>query len=239
MGLTVPLQVGLPQVVLLVVGLLAVALLVTSVLGLRPADQVDTGGQTDGPTRSRTRLRHRVRVRLRLRRGVTGVVTLAVATSLLWFTLLVQTFLGLTGEIHAAHVTATPVRNAPHMLSVTLTIYDEHGAVGSTDTYLVEGDRWVLQANILRLKHWVNILGVHSGYQVTRLFGQYDDGRSPEQRQIFLDGTDEAFFRSMRDHDWWTTPFVDSAYGNAVIATPGDYDVYISQDAITARPATG
>ena len=165
------------------------------------------------------------------------MVTLSVATSLLWFTLLVQTFLGLTGEIHAAHVTATPIHNAPHMLSVALTVYDEHGEVTSQQTYLVEGDRWVLQANILQLKDWVNILGVHSGYQVTRLFGQYDDGRSPTQRQIFLDGTDEAFFRSMRDHDWWTTPFVRSAYGNAVIATPGDYDVYISQDAITARPS--
>lgn len=231
----VPLQVGLPQIVLLVVGLAGVALLVSSVLGLRDRAEVPVGG---GRLASRLR-RVRLQPRLRLRRGAGGVVALALALSLLWFTLLVQTFLGLTGEIHAAHVTAAPVRNAPHMMSVSVDLYDEDGHTASRQTYLVEGDRWVLQANILQLKHWVNVVGVHSGYKVTRLFGEYDDGRSPTQHQIFLDGSDNDFFQSMRNRTWWSTPFVESAYGNAVIAAPGDYDVYVSQDAVTARPAHG
>jgi hypothetical protein len=41
----------------------------------------------------------------------------------------------------------------------------------------------------------------------------------------------------MQNHTWYTHPFIRSAYGNAVIAAPGTYDVYISQDAIKTRPA--
>lgn len=39
----------------------------------------------------------------------------------------------------------------------------------------------------------------------------------------------------MRTGRWWTEPFVRSAYGNAVIAVPGEYDVFVSRDAIKTR----
>jgi hypothetical protein len=78
---------------------------------------------------------------------------------------------------------------------------------------------------------------VHSGYKVTRLFGERLDGVSPAQHQIFLNGGDGAFFADMTHRTWWSRPFVRSAYGNAVIAVPGSFDVYISQDAIKTRPS--
>ena len=158
---------------------------------------------------------------------------------MLWFATLVQTYLGLTGEIKAAHVVATPVSNAPHSLSVDLTLYDDKGNTQTRQTYQVEGDMWALQADIVELNHWVNVLGVHSGYKVTRLFGERLDGVSPTQHQILLNGGDGSFFADMRDGKWWTKPFIRSAYGNAVISAPGEFDVYVSQDAIKARPSRG
>lgn len=236
-----PVQVGLPQIILLVLALFGLGLFASCFVGLGPPPDVPA---PEGPVTVRTRAalalrRLRVRPRLRLRRGAGGFVLLILSVSLLWFTFLVQTYLGLTGEIRAARVTATPVENAPHTLSVELTLYDDDGGTESRHTYQVEGDRWVLQANIVELKRWVNVLGVHSGYKVTRLFGQYDDGTSPDQRQIFLNGGDDDFFKSMRDQRWFVAPFVRSAYGNAVIAAPGEYDVYVSQDAIKARAVGG
>lgn len=236
--MTFPLQLGLPQLVLLFVGLLGLALFVTSLVGLRPPEPAAESAGRPAAARSVAVLR-RVRPALRPRRGVSGVVLLLVSVVLLWFTFLTQTYLGLTGEVHAAHVTATPVENVPHTLMVDLTLYDEHGRTQARHTYQVEGDRWVLQANILELKHWVNVLGVHSGYKLTRLYGQYVDGTPPRQRAIFLDGADEDFFRSTQDGRWWTAAFVRSAYGNAVISGPGEYEVYVSQDAIKTRPVEG
>ncbi|RMI35226.1 hypothetical protein [Nocardia stercoris] len=228
-----PVQFGLAQALLVVVGLIAAALLVSAVVDLRPIAALE--GEAAGGLR---RLRRwRVRPRIRLGRGASGVLVLILAVVLFGITALIQTYLGLTGEVKAAHIVASPLSNAPHMMSVELTLYDGDGKTASRRTYQVEGDMWVLQADIVELSHWVNVLGVHSGYKVTRLFGEREDGSPVTSPQIFVNGGDGDFFHDMHDGSWWTKPFVRSAYGNAVIATPGEYDVYISQDAIKTRPA--
>ncbi|WP_024801824.1 hypothetical protein [Nocardia sp. BMG51109] len=169
-------------------------------------------------------------------RGTGALVLVLVAVVLLWATTLLQTYLGLTGEVKAAHVVAKPVSGEEHMLDVELTLYGDDDHPDQHATYRVEGDMWVLQAGIVELEHWVNTLGFHSGYKVTRLFGQRLDGVATRQNHIFLNGGDRDFFEDMRKGRWYTDPFVRSAYGNAVVATAGDYDVYISQDAIKTRP---
>lgn len=229
--MTYPHQFGVPQIVLAGVAVAAVVMLVSSVVGRR-----QTVKSSDGSAES---ARRGLRLRVRPGRAVTGVVVLVVSILMLWFATLVQTYLGLTGEVKAAHVLATPVSDATHRLNVDLTLYDDDGNAYAHQTYQVEGDLWVLQANIVELHHWVNILGVHSGYQVTRLFGERLDGVSPAQRHILLNGGDASFFADMRGGTWWTKPFVRSAYGNAVISAPGEFDVYISQDAIKARTSGG
>ncbi|MBU3066052.1 hypothetical protein KO481_31615 [Nocardia sp. NEAU-G5] len=170
-------------------------------------------------------------------RGAGALAIALVAVVILWVTTLLQTYLGLTGEVKAAHIVAKSVANSPHTLEVDLTLYGDKDHGDKQATYQVEGDMWALQANIVELDPWVNALGFHSGYKLTRLFGERLDGTAVKQNQIFLNGSDQDFFRDMQTHRWYTNPFVRSAYGNAVIAMPGSYDVYISQDAIKTRPA--
>lgn len=206
-----PVDFGLLQVGLILVIAVAVALIVWAVIGIR-----------------------RIGMRALLTRGAGGLILLAGAAVLLWIATLLQTYLGLSGEVKAAHVIATPVDDREHLMRVELTLYDDDGAQRSV--HEVEGDLWVLQAQIVELQPWVNALGFHSGYQVSRLYGQRLDGIATEQNHIFLNGGDRDFFADMNEGRWYTEPFVRSAYGNAVIATPGEYDVYISHDAIKTRP---
>ncbi|RDI59711.1 hypothetical protein [Nocardia pseudobrasiliensis] len=170
-------------------------------------------------------------------RGAGALSVLLVAVVILWVTTLLQTFLGLTGEVKAAHLVAKSVANSPHTLDIDLTLFGDGDHPDQHQTYQVEGDMWVLQANIVELEPWVNALGFHSGYKVTRLYGQRLDGVAVKQNQIFLNGSDQDFFEDMRNESWYTKPFVRSAYGNAVIAVAGNYDVFISRDAIKTRPA--
>ncbi len=170
-------------------------------------------------------------------RGAGALSVLLVAVVILWVTTLLQTFLGLTGEVKAAHVVAKSIANSPHTLDVELTLFGDDDHPDQHQTYQVEGDMWVLQANIVELEPWVNALGFHSGYKVTRLYGQRLDGVAVKQNQIFLNGSDQDFFEDMRNESWYTKPFVRSAYGNAVISVPGNYDVFISRDAIKTRPS--
>ncbi|MFR9753178.1 hypothetical protein ACL02S_19370 [Nocardia sp. 004] len=210
-----PVDFGLVQLGLILLLVLGVALLLSGLLAVR-----------------------RVGLRVLLGRGAGGLVLLLVAAVLLWMVTLLQTYLGLTGEIKAAHVVAEPVAGQDHQLDVELTLYDGDGRAGQRVSYRVEGDMWVLQAGIVELQPWVNALGFHSGYRISRLYGQRLDGVATKQNHIFLGG-DRDFFADMREGRWWTQPFVRSAYGNAVIAVPGEYDVYISRDAIKTRAVGG
>ncbi|MFF0529478.1 hypothetical protein ACFYT3_13895 [Nocardia amikacinitolerans] len=207
-----PVDFGIVQIGLILLILIAVALLVSALVKVR-----------------------RVGPRVLLGRGAGGLVLLVVAVLLLWVATLMQTYLGLSGEIKAAHVVVSEVAGEEHQLEVDLTLYGDDDDPDRREKFRVQGDLWVLQANIVELEPWVNALGFHSGYQVTRLYGQRLDGVATTQNHIFLNGGDADFFADMRDGKWWTDPFVRSAYGNAVIATPGEYDVYISRDAIKTR----
>ncbi|MCP2290698.1 hypothetical protein [Nocardia amikacinitolerans] len=207
-----PVDFGIVQIGLILLILIAVALLVSALVKVR-----------------------RVGPRVLLGRGAGGLVLLVVAVLLLWVATLMQTYLGLSGEIKAAHVVVSEVAGEEHQLEVDLTLYGDGDDPDRREKFRVQGDLWVLQANIVELEPWVNALGFHSGYQVTRLYGQRLDGVATTQNHIFLNGGDADFFADMRDGKWWTDPFVRSAYGNAVIATPGEYDVYISRDAIKTR----
>src|SRR5579883_1308845 len=60
-------------------------------------------------------------------RGLSGVLLLALAISLLWLTFLVQTYLGLTGDIQVAQVRATQITGVSHTMSVELILYDQSG----------------------------------------------------------------------------------------------------------------
>lgn len=208
-----PVDFGVLQAGAIAVIIAGVALMISALVGLR----------RKGPWTS-------------LVRGGGGLVLLAAAALVLWTATLVQTYLGMTGEIRAAHVVVTPVADAEHRLEVELTLFDEEGAPADRGTYRVTGDLWVLQAQIVELEPWVNALGFHSGYKVSRLYGQRLDGIATGQDHILLNGGDRDFFREMTEDRWFTAPFVRSAYGNAVIAMPGEYDVYISRDAIKTSP---
>ncbi|MFE7801747.1 hypothetical protein [Nocardia sp. NPDC057440] len=208
-----PVDLGIVQIGLMLLILVALALLISALVMVR-----------------------RVGLRVLLGRGAAGLCLLLVAVVLLWVATLIQTYLGLSGEVKAAHVVVSPVAGQEHRLDVELTLYgdDEHGE--KHDKYRIEGDLWVLQANIVELEPWVNALGFHSGFKVTRLYGQRLDGIATSQNQIFVNGDDQDFFADMQKGRWWTEPFVRSAYGNAAIGTPGEFDVYISRDAIKPRP---
>lgn len=218
--MTYPIQIGFPQIILFLIAAAGLILLISMF--------VDLGSRT-----------HRRPGGLRLGRGIGGIVLFVLAVSLLWLTFLVQSYLGLTGDILVAHVHATKVANAQHTMSVELILYDKNGHQASDETYQVLGDEWVLQGDIVKFPAYLNALGLHSGYKLTRLEGRYDDlnlERHAEHTAIALNGGDDTFFQTARQQNWMS-PFVEATYGNAVFQITGTYNVYISQTGLFAKPA--
>ena len=234
--MNVPLQIGLPQVVLLIIAMLGLGLLIYALRSLfvtiRTLEEYED-------ERGQTYRRWRHRRRFRWQHGLGGLLAVVLAVSLLWVTFAIQTYLGLTSDIKVATVSAAPIQNIDHLMSVSLTLYDANGNP-TTKTYGVHGDEWMLEGDILKFPTWMNIFGIHSGFKVTRLEGRYDDPnleRTAERSVIELNGGDDNFFTTAQKQAW-TSPFVQAAYGNAVFlkADNKSYNVYASQDALTASP---
>ena len=134
-SIQIPFQFGWPQVLLLLIGIAGLWLCLTACLGfLRPGRSLS---EDEKECYRRTGLLPRRH--FKVTRALSGLVLLAVAVSLLWLMILVQSYLGLTGEIKVAHIQATPIANVAHQISVQVTLYDGNGQVNSENTYLLAG----------------------------------------------------------------------------------------------------
>jgi hypothetical protein len=230
----IPVISGWFQLVLWLAVAVGVALLLSSIVGL-------TRGHTVRFIDENGRHVHLRRRQLGPKRVSGGLLLLIVALALLWVTSMAQSYLGLTADIPVAQIRATQIEGMPHVMSLELTQLDSSGHELSHKTYLVKGDRWLLQGNIVKFAPWMNMLGIHSGYKLTRLSGQYDDPNMDSNEKhtvIVLNGGDDDFFKRTYKAAW-SSSFVDAAYGNAAIA-PADglpYNVFVSQTGFYPKPA--
>ncbi len=234
--MNIPISFGWPQIVLFIVALIGLGLLISMVTSIFVKEVEKYEEELEDGTRHNKYVRRR---HFKWHHGVTGTILLAIAVLLLSLTFLIQTYLGLTSEIKVAEVRATAVANLPHIMSVELVLYDQNGHPISDNTYGVMGDEWELQGDIIKFPGWLNIAGLHSGYKLTRLEGRFDDPnleRNSKHTVVVLNGGDDGFFKSVLPGGWFT-PFVEAAYGNAVIlgANGITYDVFVSQTGLFAK----
>lgn len=243
--MNIPVTVGLPQILLFLVAIVGIGLLVSAVLGSRTAREESDWKSKYRGSGSQQLQRH-PRRRIHFGRGLGGVLLLGLALTLLWLTFLVQSYLGLTSNVRVARVHASKIENTQHVMSVELTLYDKAGNTASTNTYLVKGDEWEVQGNIIKFPDWMGMFGLRSGYKLTRLEGRFDDPdmeRNSTHSVIVLNGGDDQFFKTIKPQTW-LSPLVEAAYGNAVIQGTGQkgnasFDVLVSQTGLYAEPVSG
>ena len=238
--MTIPFVFGWSQVFLLFIALVGIFLLVNAFVGLRRRRRRGYKDEDEEYKFGRRPYRRMPHFRLRWGRLFGGVLLVFFAISLLWLSLLIQTYLGLTSDIEVARVHATPVANVSHLMSVDLTLFDQNGHQTSERTYIINGDEWMLQGDIIKFPPWLNIFGLHSGYKLTRLEGRFDDPNleaNSHHTVVVLNGGDDNFFKTVQEQAW-TSPFVQAAYGSGTFIQPDGkiYDVFVSQSGLYAAP---
>ena len=104
----------------------------------------------------------------------------------------------------------------PNTCLVTLVQYFPGAAQSSN--YLVKGDQWMLEGDILKWDNWLNFLGLHTRYRLTRLRGRYIQAEEEKNKETtiysLVKDENHPLWRYLYKHSH-RLPFVSTVYGNA------------------------
>src|SRR5919109_4429924 len=100
-------------------------------------------------------------------RGLVGLLLLALAGLAATIVVGLRTYQALTLEVLAATVTTEPL--GPQRFRATIVLPDKRLAM-----YDLAGDALYMDAHILKWHPWVNLLGLHTSYELDRVAGRYN-----------------------------------------------------------------
>ena len=107
--------------------------------------------------------------------------------------------------------------------------------------FLIKGDQWMLEGDILKWNNWLNFLGLHTRYRLTRLRGRYiqAEDEKNESRTIYplVENEDHPLWRYLYLYGY-QLPFISTVYGNAAFQTSEKdtrFQVYVSTSGLVVR----
>ena len=182
---------------------------------------------------ARAALRRRNMVGALLRVSM-GLVFLLLAALLGTITIGVLGYQALTLEQLAATVKTEPI--ARQRFRATIMLPDKRLAM-----YELAGDAFYVDAHILKWHPWLNILGVHTAYELDRVAGRYNaitDERTQPHTVYSLSHNKpfDVFFLARRT---LLGALVDAEYGSAAFIAgdkPAEYQVRVSTTGLLLRP---
>lgn len=126
--------------------------------------------------------------------------------------------------------------------SITI-IQDEQKGEPRIRRFDVAGDQWVLEGDILKWRSWLNFLGLHTRYRLTRLRSRYlvasDEMTKPSSVHPLVDDEDHPLWKYLYEYGP-RLPMVSTVYGNAVFQASGEdatYHIFVGTSGFIARKA--
>jgi len=166
----------------------------------------------------------------------------------------IGTYHHFTREKPVAEIATRPLLNADGR---PITLVSFHPLGNGPDRYLlVRGDQWMIEADIVKWKPWLNMLGLRSRYRLTRLQSRYLDIETERSapRSLFSLIDDSLIDDSRIDapradgerHPFWRflyrsaqmLPLVDTVYGSAAyqdLHNDRHYQVFIGNSGLIIR----
>jgi hypothetical protein len=124
--------------------------------------------------------------------------------------------------------------------SITL-IQQEPGEKARVRRFDVAGDQWVLEGDILKWHDWLNFLGLHTRYRLTRLRSRYlqasDEKSKPSSIHSLVENEDDPLWKYLYKYGP-RLPMVSTVYGNAVFQLSGEggiFRVFVGTSGFIAR----
>ena len=170
--------------------------------------------------------------------ALVALLLLAVAGLLATLAVATQGYRTLTFEEVAAAVTVVP--EGSQRFSATFRFPD-----GREQRFTLGGDELYVDAHILKWKPIVNVLGLHTAYELDRVAGRYrlltDENTKP--RTVFsLAQPKPLDLFDLRRRYALLAPLLDAEYGSATFidaARPAELELRVSTSGLLIRPAPG
>ncbi len=167
--------------------------------------------------------------------GLVGLLFVSVSALLATVSVSIRGYRALTHEEVAATVRTFP--NGTQRFRASMTYPD-----GRQESFDLRGDAIYVDAHILKWQPWVNLLGLHTVYELDRVAGRYDDLANERggPRTVFSLGRPKPFdlFDVVRRFRRLSV-LVDAEYGSATfVAARGRaaYEILVSTSGLLARP---
>jgi hypothetical protein len=163
-----------------------------------------------------------------------GLLLLVSAAFLLTLGLATRGYQALTREAVAARVTVKPV--APHRFTAQFRLPD-----GQETSFDLAGDQIAVDAHILKWKPVVNMLGLHTAYELDRVAGRYveltQERNGPRTVYSLSQNKRGNIFRLRRRYAL-LAPLLDVSYGSGTFVLadrPATFEVRVSATGLLIR----
>lgn len=99
----------------------------------------------------------------------------------------------------------------------------EEGEEGTPELFRLSGDQWAVGGHILQWHPWLNILGLRTGFRITRIQGRYTNAEDEASRSRTVHDlgdtrTERIWHWLYRHHE--DIPLVKAVYGNTAYTFP-------------------
>jgi hypothetical protein len=169
-------------------------------------------------------------------RMLAGLLLLALGALSGALSLGIQGYHALTREDVAAHVSIRPA--GPQRFTAVVRYAD-----GRETAYALAGDEVYVDAHILKWKPLVNILGLHTSYELDRISGRYhviEQERAAPRTLYALSPERPVDLFGLRRRYEFLAPLLDADYGSASFvpaSNPAEFELRVSTTGLLFREA--
>jgi hypothetical protein len=158
----------------------------------------------------------------------------------LFLTSFIQPYRSFTDKELVAVVRCKPLDDKTNTMQMGLRLVKD-GKTEKEETFMLKGDQWAIEGDILRWDDRLNLLGLHAMYRLTRVRGRYIDAQNEIQNTptVYSLVKDEGtpYWRWLYRYGY-RLPFVTAVYGNTVFTYPSKedtYEIYVTTSGFMAQ----
>lgn len=158
----------------------------------------------------------------------------------LFLTSFIQPYRSFTNRELVAVVRCKPLDDKANTMQMRLRLV-KNGETEKEEAFMVKGNQWAVEGDILIWDDRLNLLGLHAMYRLTRVRGRYIDVQNEIQNTptVYSLVRDEGipYWRWLYRYGY-RLPFVTAVYGNTVFTYPSKedtYEIYVTTSGFMAQ----